>query len=74
MEIYAAVKIIWINARFFPTTQTLLYKFVRESGDHLAQILYVPYLRMLNGLASNKQGARAAFEMLRLNSAANNSE
>lgn len=42
-----------------------LFKFIRLAGELLPTILFVPYLKMLSGLASSQQSARNAFNLLK---------
>ncbi|XP_063402892.1 nuclear pore complex protein Nup205-like [Mytilus trossulus] len=50
-----------------PQKQVSLNKFVRLAGDLLPPSLYVPYINMLTGLASNTQSALHCFELLKAN-------
>lgn len=50
-----------------PQRQISLFKFLRQSGDMLPPLLYIPYLKMLAALSSGPYSARMAFEMLRAN-------
>nr|KAG5691714.1 hypothetical protein BaRGS_010217 [Batillaria attramentaria] len=50
-----------------PPRQVALFKFVRLAGDLLPAPLFVPYLRMLIGLASSPQCAQHAFNLLKMN-------
>lgn len=42
-----------------------LFKFIRLAGELLPSILFVPYLKMLAGLASCQQSAQNAFNLLK---------
>ncbi|XP_068134073.1 nuclear pore complex protein Nup205 isoform X2 [Hyperolius riggenbachi] len=50
-----------------PQRQVLLSKFVRQMSDMLPSTLYIPYLKMLQGLASGPQCARYCFSFLKAN-------
>ncbi|CAG2238144.1 NUP192 [Mytilus edulis] len=50
-----------------PQKQVSLNKFIRLAGDLLPPSLYVPYINMLTGLASNTQSALHCFELLKAN-------
>uniref|UniRef100_H2Z552 Nuclear pore complex protein Nup205 n=1 Tax=Ciona savignyi TaxID=51511 RepID=H2Z552_CIOSA len=50
-----------------PQKQASLFKFIRQSGDLLPPLLYVPYLNMLAALASGPQSARVCYELLHYN-------
>ncbi|KAK7106896.1 nuclear pore complex protein Nup205-like [Littorina saxatilis] len=50
-----------------PPRQVALFKFVRLAGDLLPAPLFVPYVRMLQGLASSQQCAQHAFNLLKMN-------
>ncbi|CAC5405169.1 NUP205 [Mytilus coruscus] len=50
-----------------PQKQVSLNKFIRLAGDLLPPSLYVPYINMLTGLASNSQSALHCFELLKAN-------
>jgi len=56
--------------QLFFCPQMALFKFLRQSGDLLPPLLYIPYLQMLSALATGARCARGAFEMLRANGAA----
>lgn len=47
--------------------QVSLFKFLRQSGDLLPPLLFIPYLKMLAALSTGSQSARMAFEMIRMN-------
>nr|CAB3264508.1 nuclear pore complex protein Nup205-like [Phallusia mammillata] len=47
--------------------QMALFKFIRQSGDLLPPLLYIPYLHMLAALSTGSRSARVAFEMLKAN-------
>lgn len=47
--------------------QVVLSKFVRQMGDLLPPTLYIPYLRMLRGLASGPQCSHYCFSLLKSN-------
>lgn len=49
--------------------QVVLSKFVRQMGDLLPPTLYIPYLRMLKGLANGPQCAHYCFSLLKTNGA-----
>ena len=51
--------------RVYP--QVSLYKFVRLAGDLLSPPLYLPYIRMLTGLANGPQCAHHCFNLLKTN-------
>ncbi|XP_039266585.2 nuclear pore complex protein Nup205-like [Styela clava] len=57
-----------LNQRL-PQRQVSLFKFLRQSGDLLPPLLYIPYLKMLSALSTGSHSARMAFEMLRMNGA-----
>ncbi|XP_023681691.2 nuclear pore complex protein Nup205 isoform X1 [Paramormyrops kingsleyae] len=50
-----------------PHKQVVLSKFVRQMGDLLPPTLYIPYLRMLKGLANGSQCAHYCFSLLKSN-------
>nr|XP_033813775.1 nuclear pore complex protein Nup205 isoform X3 [Geotrypetes seraphini] len=50
-----------------PQRQVVLSKFVRQMGDLLPSTLYIPYLKMLQGLASGPQSAHYCFSLLKVN-------
>ncbi|XP_075066511.1 nuclear pore complex protein Nup205 isoform X3 [Mixophyes fleayi] len=50
-----------------PQRQVLLSKFVRQMSDLLPATLYIPYLKMLRGLASGPQCAHYCFSFLKAN-------
>ncbi|XP_002740701.1 nuclear pore complex protein Nup205 [Saccoglossus kowalevskii] len=50
-----------------PHRQVSLYKFVRIAGDLLPPSLYVPYIKMLTGLANGPQCAHHCFNLLKAN-------
>uniref|UniRef100_A0A8C9W8T5 Nucleoporin 205 n=1 Tax=Scleropages formosus TaxID=113540 RepID=A0A8C9W8T5_SCLFO len=50
-----------------PHKQVVLSKFVRQMGDLLPPTLYIPYLRMLKGLANGPQCAHYCFSLLKVN-------
>ncbi|KAJ8391053.1 hypothetical protein AAFF_G00096740 [Aldrovandia affinis] len=52
-----------------PHKQVVLSKFVRQMGDMLPPTLYIPYLRMLKGLANGPQCAQYCLCLLRSNGA-----
>ncbi|KAM6946237.1 nuclear pore complex protein Nup205 [Aplochiton taeniatus] len=52
-----------------PQKQVVLSKFVRQMGDMLPPTLYMPYLRMLKGLANGPQCAHYCFSLLKTNGA-----
>ncbi|KAM4619053.1 nuclear pore complex protein Nup205 [Polymixia lowei] len=52
-----------------PHKQVVLSKFVRQMGDLLPSTLYIPYLRMLKGLANGPQCAHYCFSLLKTNGA-----
>ncbi|CAM4580827.1 unnamed protein product [Leuciscus chuanchicus] len=52
-----------------PHKQVVLSKFVRQMGDLLPATLYIPYLRMLNGLANGPQCSHYCFSLLKTNGA-----
>ncbi|XP_035283099.1 nuclear pore complex protein Nup205 isoform X1 [Anguilla anguilla] len=52
-----------------PHKQVVLSKFVRQMGDPLPPTLYIPYLRMLKGLATGPQCAQYCLCLLRANGA-----
>lgn len=45
--------------------QVLLFKFVREAGESVPSLLFVPYLKMLCSLSNSPQAARHCYNMLR---------
>lgn len=47
--------------------QVVLSKFVRQMGDLLPSTIYIPYLKMLRGLASGPQCAHYCFSLLKVN-------
>lgn len=49
--------------------QVVLSKFVRQMGDLLPATLYIPYLRMLKGLANGPQCSHYCFSLLKSNGA-----
>ncbi|ELK13828.1 Nuclear pore complex protein Nup205 [Pteropus alecto] len=50
-----------------PQRQVVLSKFVRQMGDLLPPTIYIPYLKMLQGLASGPQCAHYCFSLLKVN-------
>ncbi|XP_063052981.1 nuclear pore complex protein Nup205 [Engraulis encrasicolus] len=52
-----------------PHKQVVLSKFVRQMGDLLPPTLYIPYLRMLKGLANGAQCSHYCFSLLKTNGA-----
>ncbi|KAF4793835.1 hypothetical protein TURU_106138 [Turdus rufiventris] len=50
-----------------PQRQVVLSKFVRQMGDLLPSTIYIPYLKMLRGLASGPQCAHYCFSLLKVN-------
>ncbi|XP_076125635.1 nuclear pore complex protein Nup205 [Alosa pseudoharengus] len=52
-----------------PHKQVVLSKFVRQMGDMLPATLYIPYLRMLKGLANGPQCSHYCFSLLKTNGA-----
>ncbi|XP_052809828.1 nuclear pore complex protein Nup205-like [Mya arenaria] len=50
-----------------PQRQVALYKFVRMAGDLLPAALYVPYVKMLTGLASTPKSAEHCYNLLKMN-------
>ncbi|KAM9311505.1 nuclear pore complex protein Nup205 [Gastrophryne carolinensis] len=50
-----------------PQRQVLLAKFVRQMSDLLPGTLYIPYLKMLQGLASGPRCAHYCFSFLKAN-------
>uniref|UniRef100_A0A8B9L3G9 Nucleoporin 205 n=1 Tax=Astyanax mexicanus TaxID=7994 RepID=A0A8B9L3G9_ASTMX len=50
-----------------PHKQVVLSKFVRQMGDLLPANLYIPYLRMLKGLANGPQCSHYCFSLLKTN-------
>uniref|UniRef100_A0A2K6V1B0 Nucleoporin 205 n=1 Tax=Saimiri boliviensis boliviensis TaxID=39432 RepID=A0A2K6V1B0_SAIBB len=50
-----------------PQRQVVLSKFVRQMGDLLPPTIYIPYLKMLRGLASGPQCAHYCFSLLKVN-------
>ncbi|XP_075711967.1 nuclear pore complex protein Nup205 isoform X2 [Rhinoderma darwinii] len=50
-----------------PQRQVLLSKFVRQISDLLPPTLYIPYLKMLQGLATGPQCAHYCFSFLKAN-------
>uniref|UniRef100_A0A672LR93 Nuclear pore complex protein Nup205-like n=1 Tax=Sinocyclocheilus grahami TaxID=75366 RepID=A0A672LR93_SINGR len=52
-----------------PHKQVVLSKFVRQMGDLLPATLYIPYLRMLKGLANGHQCSHYCFSLLKTNGA-----
>ncbi|XP_040294299.1 nuclear pore complex protein Nup205 isoform X3 [Bufo bufo] len=50
-----------------PQRQVLLSKFVRQMSDLLPPTLYIPYLKMLQGLATGPQCAHYCFSFLKAN-------
>ncbi|XP_067090064.1 nuclear pore complex protein Nup205 isoform X1 [Osmerus mordax] len=52
-----------------PHKQVVLSKFVRQMGDLLPATLYLPYLRMLRGLANGAQCSHYCFSLLKTNGA-----
>ncbi|XP_048356596.1 nuclear pore complex protein Nup205 [Sphaerodactylus townsendi] len=50
-----------------PQRQVVLSKFVRQMGDLLPSTIYIPYLKMLRGLASGPQCAHYCFTLLKVN-------
>lgn len=55
------------DSRHCPAKQVALYKFVRLAGDLLMPSLYVPYVKMLTGLADTPNAAPHCFSLLKLN-------
>lgn len=47
------------------TRSVCLFKFIRLAGELLPPTLFVPYFKMLAGLASNPEAARSAFNLLK---------
>ena len=47
--------------------QISLYKFVRLAGDLLPPPLYIPYIRMLAGLATGPNAAHHTYSLLKSN-------
>uniref|UniRef100_A0A7N4PRP8 Nucleoporin 205 n=1 Tax=Sarcophilus harrisii TaxID=9305 RepID=A0A7N4PRP8_SARHA len=47
--------------------KVVLSKFVRQMGDLLPPTIYIPYLKMLQGLASGPQCAHYCFSLLKVN-------
>lgn len=47
------------------TRSVSLFKFIRLAGELLPPILFVPYLRMLSGLANNQDSARNVFNLFK---------
>ena len=56
------------DSRHCPAKQIALYKFVRLAGDLLMPSLYVPYIKMLSGLADTPKAAVQCFALLKQNS------
>jgi len=54
---------------FISALQVVLSKFVRQMGDLLPSTLYIPYLRMLKGLANGPQSSHYCFSLLKTNGA-----
>ncbi|XP_039625995.1 nuclear pore complex protein Nup205 isoform X3 [Polypterus senegalus] len=50
-----------------PHKQVVLSKFVRQMGDLLPSTLYIPYLKMLKGLANGPQCAQYCSSLLKVN-------
>uniref|UniRef100_A0A2K5QGI6 Nucleoporin 205 n=1 Tax=Cebus imitator TaxID=2715852 RepID=A0A2K5QGI6_CEBIM len=50
-----------------PQRQVVLSKFVRQMGDLLPPTIYIPYLKMLRGLANGPQCAHYCFSLLKVN-------
>ncbi|XP_075458683.1 nuclear pore complex protein Nup205 [Ascaphus truei] len=50
-----------------PQRQVVLSKFVRQMSDLLPATVYIPYLKMLQGLASGPQCAHYCFSLLKVN-------
>ncbi|XP_059876943.1 nuclear pore complex protein Nup205 isoform X2 [Delphinus delphis] len=50
-----------------PQRQVVLSKFVRQMGDLLPPTIYIPYLKMLQGLANGPQCAHYCFSLLKVN-------
>ncbi|XP_072256279.1 nuclear pore complex protein Nup205 [Pyxicephalus adspersus] len=50
-----------------PQRQVLLSKFVRQMSDLLPPTLYIPYLKMLQGLASGPRSSHYCFSFLKAN-------
>ncbi|CAI5785815.1 pore complex Nup205 [Podarcis lilfordi] len=50
-----------------PQRQVVLSKFVRQMGDLLPSTIYIPYLKMLRGLANGPQCAHYCFTLLKGN-------
>lgn len=57
----------WSDGCFSCLLQTSLFKFVSGCADLLPPLLFVPYMKMLCGLASHPQAARHAFNLLKQN-------
>jgi nuclear pore complex protein Nup205 len=57
------------SGRQMPAKQVALYKFVRLAGDLLMPSLFIPYVRMLAGLADTPVAAPHCFSLLKANSA-----
>lgn len=57
----------FLNTDFFYLFQVVLSKFVRQMGDLLPSTIYIPYLKMLRGLASGPQCAHYCFSLLKVN-------
>ena len=55
------------DSRHCPAKQVALYKFVRLAGDLLMPSLYVPYMKMLSGLADTPKAAVQCFSLLKQN-------
>jgi len=55
------------DSRHCPAKQVALYKFVRLAGDLLMPSLYVPYVKMLTGIADTPTAAPHCFSLLKLN-------
>ncbi|XP_064417895.1 nuclear pore complex protein Nup205 isoform X2 [Latimeria chalumnae] len=54
-----------------PQRQVVLAKFVRQMGDLLPPTIYIPYLKMLCGLANGPQCAHYCFSLLKVNGSSN---
>ncbi|XP_064627986.1 nuclear pore complex protein Nup205-like [Lineus longissimus] len=50
-----------------PQRQISLYKFIRLAGDLLPPVLYIPYVRMLRGLANGAEAAHHCYNLLKAN-------
>jgi nuclear pore complex protein Nup205 len=65
----AGTELVGGSSRHLPAKQVALYKFVRLAGDLLMPSLFIPYVRMLAGLADNPVAAPHCFSLLKVNSA-----